>query len=559
MLLRLVRPMNRPGTSFKQFAQRIPSDVRTRAVGMTLAVPLGSETARITVTAAMMAIRFSLRTRDPHETKIRQGIAAAYLEAVWRALRQPDATVLTNKQAHALAGQLYRAWADEDRETTIAIELRDGEWISASPFADAGEEAAAFASWTKRLRATLDADDLPTLERTYGAIIDRLLLAKGIARVDEQSRPLLLRAFGLAHLDATLLRQRQADGDYSPDPKAERFPEWQPTKAHEAPAPSSAGRVSLKGLVEDWWREARALGRKPSTHESYRNTMAAFVKSVRHDDASRVTPDDVVHFKDQRLAARNPRTGKPVSPKTVKDSDLAGLKTIFGWAVINRRMASNPAEGITLKLGKRRKVRSKGLTEDEAKAILRAALAHVGDSEQPQTRAAKRWAPWLCAFTGARVGEIAQLRKQDVRREDGHWIIHITPEAGTVKTDEARDVVLHAQLVELGFPAFVTAAPNGHLFLRPAKDGDVRGPWIGVKNRLREFARTIVKDPHVAPNHGWRHRFKTIGREAGIDARILDAIQGQAPRTVAESYGDVTIKTIAAAIAKLPRIDLGEK
>ena len=34
---------------------------------------------------------------------------------------------------------------------------------------------------------------------------------------------------------------------------------------------------------------------------------------------------------------------------------------------------------------------------------------------------------------------------------------------------------------------------------------------------------------------------------------ILDAIQGQAPRSVADSYGDVTVKTMAAAIAKLPR------
>ena len=559
MLLRLVRPVKRTGTSFNQFKQRIPADIRGRAVGMALDVPLGSGSVHIAITAAMTTIRFSLRTRDPHETKIRQGIAAAYLETAWRALRQPDATVLTHKQAHALAGQLYRAWSDEDRETTIAIELRDREWISASPHDDAGEEAAAFIAWAERLRAILDADDLPALERSYGAIIDRLLLAKGIARVDEQSRPLILRAFGLAHLDATLLRRRHAEGDYSPDPKAERFPEFKPAaKTREASALPSAGRVSLKGLVEDWWREGQKLGNKPSTYESYRNTMATFVKSVGHDDASRVTPENVVHFKDQRLAARSPRTGKPISPKTVKDSDLAGLKTIFNWAIANRRMASNPAEGITLKLGKRRKVRSKGLTEDEAKAILRAALAHAGDGEQPQTRAAKRWAPWLCAFTGARVGEIAQLRKQDVRREGEHWVIHITPEAGTVKTDEARDVVLHAQLVELGFPAFAAAAPNGHLFLRPAKDGDVRGPWRGVKNRLAEFARSIVKDTHVAPNHGWRHRFKTIGREVGIDARILDAIQGQAPRTVAESYGDVTIKTIAAAIAKLPRIDLGE-
>ena len=47
--------------------------------------------------------------------------------------------------------------------------------------------------------------------------------------------------------------------------------------------------------------------------------------------------EDVVRFKDAHLAEINPRTGKPVSPKTVNDSDLTGLKTLFGWAVQNRK------------------------------------------------------------------------------------------------------------------------------------------------------------------------------------------------------------------------------
>jgi hypothetical protein len=42
--------------------------------------------------------------------------------------------------------------------------------------------------------------------------------------------------------------------------------------------------------------------------------------------------------------------------------------------------------------------------------------------------------------------------------------------------------------------------------------------------------------------------------EAGIPPRILDAIQGQAPGSVADTYGDVTVRTIAGAISKLPRI-----
>ena len=34
------------------------------------------------------------------------------------------------------------------------------------------------------------------------------------------------------------------------------------------------------------------------------------------------------------------------------------------------------------------------------------------------------WIPLVCLFTGARLGEIAQLRTEDVRRERGIWFMH---------------------------------------------------------------------------------------------------------------------------------------
>jgi integrase len=280
------------------------------------------------------------------------------------------------------------------------------------------------------------------------------------------------------------------------------------------------------------------------------------VAYLKHDDASRVAPEDVIGFKDHRLTFINPRTGKPASAKTVADSDLAGLKSVFGWAVVNRKLPSNPAEGVSLKIGKKQRLRGKGFTDAEAAAILQAALKLRRGGETAATYAAKRWVPWLCAYTGARVGEVAQLRKQDVRKEGAHWIIRITPEAGTVKTDEAREVVLHPHLIELGFGEFVNAAPPGHLFLKVGKEGNIRGPLRGLKNRLAARSRSIVKDRGVMPNHGWRHRFMTVGREVGIDARVLDAIQGHRPRSVGESYGEVTTKAIAKAIALLPRYDV---
>jgi integrase len=64
-------------------------------------------------------------------------------------------------------------------------------------------------------------------------------------------------------------------------------------------------------------------------------------------------------------------------------------------------------------------------------------------AELPKTSAAKKWAPWLCAYTGARVGEIVQLRKKDVWREGKINVMRITPEAGTVKGRQLREVPLH--------------------------------------------------------------------------------------------------------------------
>ena len=115
-------------------------------------------------------------------------------------------------------------------------------------------------------------------------------------------------------------------------------------------------------------------------------------------------------------------------------------------------------------------------------------------------------------------------------------------------------MVLHTHLVELGFPAFVASAAPGHLFLKAARTGDVLGPLQGLKNRLAEFSRSIVKDPNVAPMHGFRHRFKTVGMEAGVSTRVLDAIQGHAARTAGDSYGDVTVKAMAMAMERVPRV-----
>lgn len=147
-------------------------------------------------------------------------------------------------------------------------------------------------------------------------------------------------------------------------------------------------------LVEGWWKEQQGGGTKPSTYDSYRSTMRRLVTFLGHDDPGRVTTGDVIAFKDHRRAELNPRTGKPISAKTIKDNDLAGLRSIFGWAVDNRRMPANPAAGVTIKVKSKPKLLEGEFTDTEAKALLTAAWhLQSGPREFPTTFAAKRWTP----------------------------------------------------------------------------------------------------------------------------------------------------------------------
>jgi integrase len=319
--------------------------------------------------------------------------------------------------------------------------------------------------------------------------------------------------------------------------------------AASAETPATIPTQTLSDILTGWMTEAQAIGRKPSTITGYTRITERLIAFLGHDRADALTPEDVVRYKDHRLKGQGP-TATKASARTV-EQDLAALKTVFGWAVDNRKLTSNPATGIKIKVPKGARLRGKGLTEEEAQAILKASLGAAGATKADLAR---RWVPWLCAYTGGRVGELAQLRRQDVREDGGYWTLRLTPEAGTMKTNEARIVVAHPHLIELGFPEFVQSAPAGHLFLPPS--GDTLTQLRSVKNRLAEFVRTVVKDPNVAPLHGFRHRFKTVGMDAGVSTRVLDAIQGHAARTAGDGYGDVTVKAMAMAMERIPRVPL---
>ena len=239
----------------------------------------------------------------------------------------------------------------------------------------------------------------------------------------------------------------------------------------------------------------------------------------------------------------------------MKDTYLSVIKTVYRWGNDNGKVRGNPAERVTVLAPRRVVVREKGLNDAEAETILAATLTDPPGKLSSQRALARRWVPWICAYTGARVNEITQLRAEDVFKVGDFWVIRITPEAGSTKTQQARTVALHPDLIEQGFPA-VAAKRKGPLFYDPERyrggsSGNPQAKKVG--EYLARWVREIgVDDPVVLPNHGWRHRFKTQARLANMDPEIRDVIQGHSPRNVGATYGDTFPEVSLREISKLP-------
>ena len=520
MALAMTRPSKRGDCATFQFKRRTPARLLASMRGerITFRFP-DEECGEIEVAARIgEVIKFSLQTRASHVAKLRCALANEQMERFVQATATGPRQ-LTQREITALAGEFYKDLVTQHEDNPGTAEI-----------------------WKMLRDASADMSEFRAITEFWSPA-DQLLSKKGVVP-DDDSRLRLLLAVRDAYSSSAGLLARRAEGDYSPDTAAARFPPW-PTCA------DPGDRLAISTLHEHWRAEAERTDRSPSTITGFGRVVRNFVAFLGHDDARRVTTDDVVRYKDKRLI----EDGR--DPKTVQDSDLVALKAIFQHAVDNRRLATNPALGVRVKVPK--KLRRKGYSDEGAARILRAALAHERrPREGAKIAAAKRWVPWLCAFTGARVGEITQLRRNDIQKQHGIWTVRVSPEAGTQKSREEREVPLHPQLITLGFINFVQASADGYLFINATSKADYRGSWKAANNRLGEFTRNIVREERVSAMHGWRHRFITLCRRRGVDSELRRKITGHVGNSVDEDhYG--AAEGLYREICKLPNYDLSQQ
>jgi len=250
-----------------------------------------------------------------------------------------------------------------------------------------------------------------------------------------------------------------------------------------------------------------------------------------------MTFDDAVKWKNHLIE-------QGLAVRTIKYGKLAALRAIVQWGVDNRRLKENFAAKVSVAGKVGGKDRKRGFTDEEAATILKAA-----DKEAVSYL---HWIPWLCAFTGARLSEVSQLRKEDVIEVEGIPCVHFVPEAGSLKNaGSERAVPLHPALIHRGFLRFVDRAKPGPLFkdLTPDRFGSRGGN--GTKLIGRWVRGLGITDPRVSPSHAWRHRFKTLGRRFGMAEDISNAITGHGKRSVADSYGEYQMAALLRELEKL--------
>ena len=324
----------------------------------------------------------------------------------------------------------------------------------------------------------------------------------------------------------TLARAARGEVEVAPGPLP-------PPLAPPEPVPA----LPWDALVDGWAAERRPVEK---TVYEWRRVARKLAKFVGHDDARRLTVDDLVRWKAAMID-----TG--LRPKTIRDAQLAPIRALLRWGVDNRHLAANPAERIVIDVRQRAGEGRRSFDDNEAAQILNAAA----QASEP----VRRWVPWICAYTGARVSEVCQLRREDVVQIDGIWCLKFDPVAGRLKnTSSERIVPLHPALIQSGILEFVMSVRSGPLFLElpPDKFGSRGGNGIKV---LGNWVRSLgLQDPRLAPNHSWRHRMRTSARRYGMAIDIVNAITGHARKTVADRYGEYPVEALYRELQKIPHI-----
>lgn len=254
-----------------------------------------------------------------------------------------------------------------------------------------------------------------------------------------------------------------------------------------------------------------------------------------------ITKKHVVKFKDELIS-----TGKTAQTARYSLTVFGGL---LEFALGQDWIAVNPTRGVTVEVKETGRAQRIAFLESSLNAIFASDLYTKRAKPKGAAGETSYWLPLLGLFTGARIEELCQMSPEDVREESYRdeagkqhkcWVMVLLDEGEGQNLKNAgsrRRFPIHTELLSRGFIEYVKSRSAESLLfpLKPNKYGRKSAAWSTWWHRKLRSEWGVTDSRQVF--HSFRHSFKDICRECGIDKGIRDAIQGHAEKGAAGSYG----------------------
>lgn len=515
--------------------------------------------------------KFSLKTRDPAEARILFAKAAAEIEERWSNLRRGRVT-LTPKQAWGIAGEIYRdfvqAHEDHPEKASLTLLLLAGNQRkpgSASISVAGANTERAMALYQKLVDRVANPLEL----KKY---LDR----RGWTLADE-SMQLVLKAVRDAMLQGREQVFRYDQGDYSGDPRANRFPALE-HPATSSSVPAKEDKLTLSGAIAAWVKEKTRKDGDwvDSSAESNELWACRFQELVGDRPLQEYKKADARKFKEaimslppnflQKENFKKLDFLEAVEKAKMADVDkmsdrnvnkiLGFVRAFWNWAEGQYDdIPPNPFNRMNLRLASKARDERDPFTTDQLQKIFDAPMFTGCKSEKSYLLAGDHvpsdqgiyWVPLIGLFSGARSGEIIQLLCDDVRNEGGILYLDIKDDGERKKADlkqglktdaSIRTIPVHAILKKLGFAEFVERQRKKGVRLFPDFPKAVDGYYsTAYSPRFKRFLDDIGVKTKKTSFHSFRHTFEDGCKNSRIPLEFINALQGHSDGGMADRYG----------------------
>lgn len=281
---------------------------------------------------------------------------------------------------------------------------------------------------------------------------------------------------------------------------------------------AAAADGSVRAVLEDWLEYKAGTGRQTANKargERYRAKVAReFWEFVGEDKPFA----DVDHVDGQRFQKHLLDRGHRI--KTVDNK----LTMIRGCFTDRRPGTHNPFAGLTHGKEAYAEQERARIDFDDAQVL---AILEAAKGEDP----AFRWYVWTAAYTGARLGELLTLERDDFDFREGAIYFNRRTPGKTVAA--RRTVPIHPELAGLG--EYVRKC-RGRPF--DFSTSTVGRKFPKLQSRAGVPAETVIDgDTYALSFHSFRHGVKTRLLNAGVSTDLADRLLGHVRQGLNPRYG----------------------